>query len=435
MTTQTTTETPADDASQPAAGATPGDLTPHGTARPEGDAADGGEALARIEVLTPISLIVPTFRERENIPIVVERVEALRQRENLEIELLFMDDDSKDGSAEWVQQCGRDWVRLVTRTEDRGLSPAVIDGLKAARHGVLICMDADLSHPPEAIPRMVYALEAGAQFVIGSRYVPGGSTDDDWGFFRWLNSQVATILARPFCDAKDPMAGFFALRRVDFLNADKLNPVGYKIGLELIVKCGLKNIGEVPIHFADRVHGESKLTFKEQLRYLLHLRRLFLYKFATWTHLAHFLAVGASGVVVNLVVFTILLALSVNQPWWEDAAYAIAVGTSILTNFALNRRFTFGYARHRKVLPQMLGFIGVSLFAGVINWTVRKGVATLDPSIIPQVTALFGIAAGMGFNFVFNRFIVFRVEQDKPTAEDGAAAIGHADETPRTPST
>jgi len=108
--------------------------------------------------------------------------------------------------------------------------------------------------------------------------VKGGSTDAEWGVFRWLNSKVATLMARPFTRAKDPMAGFFAFRRAAMDSAAPLNPVGYKIGLELIVKCRFKKVAEVPIHFEDRKHGESKLSFKEQLRYVQHLGRLMKFK-------------------------------------------------------------------------------------------------------------------------------------------------------------
>ena len=138
-----------------------------------------------------------------------------------------------------------------------------------------VVMDADLSHPPEAIPGMIARLDDGADFVIGSRYVSGGTTDSNWGLLRWLNSKVATWLARPLTRAKDPMAGFFALRRTTFERATALNPIGYKIGLELLVKCRCVRVDEVPIHFADRQHGESKLSFREQLRYLQHLGRLY----------------------------------------------------------------------------------------------------------------------------------------------------------------
>ena len=105
-----------------------------------------------------------------------------------------MDDDSRDGSVEAVEQAGYDWARMIVRTGNRGLSAAVVDGFRAAQYPILVCMDCDLSHPPEKIPQLVAALGTGQQFVLGSRYVPGASTDDDWGFLRWFNSVIATFL-------------------------------------------------------------------------------------------------------------------------------------------------------------------------------------------------------------------------------------------------
>ena len=262
--------------------------------------------LAAVRILTGVSVVIPTYREAENLPELLERLDGLRRSYEIDLEVLIMDDDSKDGSERVVAALNYPWARLITRVKDRGLSAAVVDGLQRARHAVLVVMDADLSHPPEKIPEMILALDVGQQFVLGSRYVAGARTNGDWGFFRWLNSRIATLLARPFSSARDPMSGFFAMRRSDFARADDLNPVGYKIGLELIVKCRLENIGEVPICFADRKRGQSKLTFAERLRYLLHLRRLFTYKFGTYSRVLHFLAVGASGTLVNLAVLTLL---------------------------------------------------------------------------------------------------------------------------------
>jgi dolichol-phosphate mannosyltransferase len=230
--------------------------------------------------LTAVSVIVPTFKEVENLPFLIARLEAVRASHNLDLEMLIMDDDSQDGSEETVAMLNRPWVRMIVRQANRGLSPAVVDGLRLAGKDVFLVMDADLSHPPEKIPEMLEALAGGADFVIGSRYVAGGSTDAEWGVFRWLNSKIATLLAWPFTSARDPMAGFFALSRAAFVRGEKrLNPIGYKIGLELMVKCGCKNVREVPIHFEDRKHGTSKLSFKEQLRYLQHLGRLFVYRY------------------------------------------------------------------------------------------------------------------------------------------------------------
>ncbi|MBL9121952.1 MAG: polyprenol monophosphomannose synthase [Phycisphaerae bacterium] len=191
----------------------------------------------------------------------------MRDISGLDIDLLIMDDNSRDGSAEFVESLRLPWVQLVTRTTDRGLSPSVVDGLRRARGDVLIVMDADLSHPPEKVPELVRAVATGdADFVIGSRYVAGATTDENRGLFRWLNSKVATLIARPLTTAKDPMAGFFALRRQTLDQAPYLNPVGYKIALEFRVKCNCRKVAEVPIHFADRQFGESKLSFKEQMK-------------------------------------------------------------------------------------------------------------------------------------------------------------------------
>lgn len=238
----------------------------------------GIEALQSAAV-AQVSVIVPAYREAENLPELIARLDALRASPtNLDIDLIIVNDESGDRSADAVASARQPWACIATRTTDRGLSSAVLHGLALARHPYLVVMDADLSHPPEAIPKLIDALDAGADFAVGSRYVPGGSTDDKWTFFRKINSMVATILARPLTNLRDPMSGFFALKRDTFSRAAKLNPVGYKIGLELLVKCRCKAVTEVPIHFASRKRGESKLTLSEQIKYLRHLGRLFSYK-------------------------------------------------------------------------------------------------------------------------------------------------------------
>ncbi|MGE8104792.1 glycosyltransferase [Allorhizobium sp. NPDC080224] len=365
------------------------------------------ETFAKIVISTPLSIIVPTFRECENIPRLIERVRALKEAHDISLELIFMDDQSRDGSVEVVAATGLDWVRILERDGERGLSPAVIDGFRLARNPVLVCMDCDLSHPPEKIPQLILALSSGQQFVIGSRYVPGGSTDDDWGFLRWLNSRIATLMARPLTSARDPMSGFFALRRADFEKARELNPVGYKIGLELIVKCGFENVAEVPIHFADRVYGESKLTLKEQLKYLQHIRRLYIHEFGNAMHFLQFLVVGASGTAVNLLVLSAILLTGLP----EAVSLAGGIAVSLVTNFLLNRRFTFSYARDRNPWKQFAGFVGASAVGLAVNY----GVALyLVSAVLPErptsvyFAALAGVASGMLFNFLGNRYLVFR---------------------------
>jgi dolichol-phosphate mannosyltransferase len=232
---------------------------------------DGAETLD-----VDVSVIVPTYREVESLPHLIDRLSPLRAHFR-SFELLVMDDDSKDGTDALLEKLALPWVRLIVRTKNRGLSQAVVDGLALARYDTIVVMDADLSHPPEMLPRMVAETRAH-DFVVGSRYVGGGKVDQGWSLLRWINSMVATFTARPFTRVKDPMSGFFAFRRTLLDRTAKLDPVGYKIGLELIVKSGVRDIVELPIHFSDRQYGESKLSLREHLAYLRHIGRLTAFK-------------------------------------------------------------------------------------------------------------------------------------------------------------
>lgn len=226
---------------------------------------------------TELSIIVPTYREADNIEYLITSIAAALSGTRLGYEIIIVDDNSQDGSEQIVEELAAEGypVRIITRVDERGLSSAVIRGFQEARGRVLLCMDADLSHPPEAIPRLLAALnEPQVTFALGSRYVPGASSDEDWGLYRWLNSKFATLLARPLTRVQDPMSGFFAIPREVFEQAAPLNPIGYKIGLELLVKCNCRQVREIPIHFADRRAGQSKLCFKEQLNYIRHIKRL-----------------------------------------------------------------------------------------------------------------------------------------------------------------
>lgn len=351
-----------------------------------------------------LTVVVPTYKEVENIPLLVERLAAVRERRGFALDVMFMDDDSRDGSAEVVQAMGLPWVQLVTRTTERGLSAAVLDGLRRATGDVVVVMDADLSHPPETIPDMLGELEAGADFVLGSRFVSGGTTDDEWGIFRWLNSKVATLLALPLAPVKDPMSGFFMLRRSTFLAGRDYQPIGYKIGLELLVKCNCKKPVEVPIHFQDRQFGDSKLSLREQLRYLQHIRRLYMYRFALISQLIQFSVVGALGLVVNLVVLTLALQAGVSRP----VAVLLAIVVSMISNFFLNRNFSFSYARTGSVWRQFTNFVTACSFGAVVNYVVT--LVTMDWTPLPQLAATLGVLAGMGFNFLASRYWVFRVK-------------------------
>ncbi|TWU60336.1 Undecaprenyl-phosphate mannosyltransferase [Rubripirellula tenax] len=233
-----------------------------------------------------LSIIVPTYQEAGNLAELFRRIEASVTAAELNTEVLVVDDHSQDGTVELCEKFVSSVpLKLIVRTDERGLSSAVMRGFREARGDILLVMDADLSHPPERIPAIIAALNSQkdsqppVEMVIGSRYIEGGSTTEDWGWIRWLNSKIATLAARPFTSAKDPMAGFFALHRLSYeLAADRLDPIGYKIGLELIVKCQFRNVQEIPIQFCNRTVGESKLNLRQQLLYLTHIKRLLAFR-------------------------------------------------------------------------------------------------------------------------------------------------------------
>jgi dolichol-phosphate mannosyltransferase len=259
-------------------------------------------ATSTSEIFHPpsVSIIVPTYKEAENLPLLVPRVAAALNGRGWTWEIIVVDDHSPDQTRIVLDQLAILFpqLRYLIRTNDRGLSSAVLAGIELAQYDYLVVMDADLSHPADAIPVMIDKLVRDeCDFVIGSRYVLGGKTED-WSRLRRLNSWVATMLARPLVGAvKDPMAGFLALRRESLRLADTLNPIGYKIGLELITKTHVDpaRVAEVPITFRNRMHGDSKLTLKEQFRYLEHLSRLYDYKFPKASPRGKFLIAAGCG--------------------------------------------------------------------------------------------------------------------------------------------
>lgn len=359
--------------------------------------------------LPSTSVVVPTYREAQNLGELTDRLSKLRDRFEA-FELIVVDDNSGDGTEEWHAQLSEEkkaWVRLIVRRNERGLSTAVLRGFEEAQFSSLVVMDADLSHPPEKVPEICKQLHSGdTDFVIGSRYVSGGEVEEGWTAFRWVNSKVATLLARPFTSAKDPMSGFFALRRESFLQAKELSPIGYKIGLELIVKSDLKNVREVPIFFADRKRGQSKLNLKEQLNYIRHLRRLANFKYGNWSFFAQFGLVGLSGTFVNLLFLTIFDLVGVPISW----AVGFAIWISMTTNFVLNRLITFNYAKGSGLWRQYFGFVLSCGLGAIVNYYVtieliEKFIWMYD---FPQVAAVVGILAGMLINYFTNRYWVFR---------------------------
>ncbi len=355
-----------------------------------------------------VSIVVPTYREAANVRELVQRIADALQYEYPTYEIVFVDDNSRDGIDAEVKrlQAERYPVRLIVRTAERGLGTAVMRGFDEALGDVLVCMDADLSHPPEKLPELIARVESpGTEFAIGSRYVRGGGTDSNWSWFRHWNSRVATWLARPFSKAKDPLAGFFAVPRVVFQRCAPLDPVGYKIGLEILVKANCHNVGEVPIQFADRTRGESKLTLAEQFRYLRHLKRLAEFKYRRATPLLLFCMVGATGTVIDLAGYAVLLAAAVPVP----LARAAAIGMAMTWNYTLDRNLTFRNVAKPGVWKAYGRFVASCSLGAMLSWALAMVLPVWFELFETHLVgaAAMGVVAGTLANFHLSRTWAF----------------------------
>lgn len=225
-----------------------------------------------------VSIIIPTYNERAGIVGLVDTIAAQYERAGVEGEIVVVDDNSPDGTWQVVADLSQSRpVRLLRRAGKLGLSSAVIDGFKQARGSVLGVMDADGSHDAATIPTLINAIvHDGYDLAVGSRYIPGGNIKD-WPMSRLIISKGAVLLASPLTPIKDITSGFFFMRR-DVIEGVKLNPIGFKIGLEVFVKGRFERFCEVPYTFVNRVQGKSKLSFKQMWEYVVQLFDLILYR-------------------------------------------------------------------------------------------------------------------------------------------------------------
>ena len=226
-----------------------------------------------------LSLVIPTFNERDSIQPLVDALHVALA--GLAWEAVFVDDSTDDTPAVISQLAGRDpRLVLVHRPENRGgLSGAVVDGFAHARGAYLCVLDADLQHPPDRIPALLLeAQRSDADVVIASRYVPGGSAGGLAGPVRQLGSRGLKLLSkllfpRRLAGITDPLGGYFLLRRA-VLDGVELRPTGYKVLLEILIRCPWRSVREVPYQFEPRRHGDSKADLRQMLHFLRHLRTL-----------------------------------------------------------------------------------------------------------------------------------------------------------------
>jgi len=223
-------------------------------------------------------LVVPTYNERDRLPELVRTIFDVYTQAGIDGELVIVDDNSPDGTGALADElAARHPITVIHRAGKLGLGTAVIDGFDKSEAEVVGVIDADLSHPPDLVPRMLRVMhDARGDMVIGSRYIPGGGTKN-WELSRLLMSRFACLLARGLTPVKDVTSGFFLIRR-ELTRGVTISAGGFKICLELLIRTAPKLVIEVPYVFSGRIAGESKMNFKEAAGYLEQLRDLRAYR-------------------------------------------------------------------------------------------------------------------------------------------------------------
>ena len=263
--------------------------------------------------------------------------------------------------------------------------------MRKGKGEILVCMDGDLSHNPKYLQDLISKFKDDrVDFALGSRFINGGNIETGWGLYRYLNSGVATFLAKPLArNITDPMSGFFAIPQKKFQEASYLKPLGYKIGLELMVKCDCRNVKEIPIYFEDRKHGESKLNFKEQLNYLVHLTHLYDFKFPRVATSLKFLITFILGIISA---FLTASAFKLNIDQWHlwYAPILITHGVLYCIYLSLSKDII-------KISHPVLSFMAICL----MELLVIYGVVNLIN--MPEEFLLLSLIAGGGLGRFLGR--------------------------------
>jgi dolichol-phosphate mannosyltransferase len=357
-----------------------------------------------------LSVIVPTFKERGNVAVLLERIEAALS--GIGWEVIFVDDDSPDGTAELVKEIAAkdSRVRCLRRVSRRGLAGACIEGMLLSSAPYVAVMDADLQHDETLLPRMLSRLKGGeTDLVVGSRYMSGGSASG-LSSGRGSVSRLATKLARASTGITltDPMSGFFMMRRDRFDPiAEKLSPYGFKILLDIALTAGASlRVAEEPYSFAARTHGESKLD----AQVVLDFAGLLLGKLTGGAVTPRFLSfafVGGLGVFVHLAALRaglVFMGLSFGP------AQTFATFVAMTGNFLLNNQLTYRDARFSgwAMFRGLLGFYAVSLVGAVANVGIASWLYDYQP--VWWIAGLAGAAMGVVWNYAMSTLFVWRVK-------------------------
>jgi len=383
-------------------------------------------SLTKTEVFThsrSLSIIIPTYNESQNIVKMLDTVySCLPQEANAEI--IVIDDNSPDGTGRIVEQYaknlrsyGRCEIKVIVRKDQRGLSSAILAGIRASSGDSVVVMDSDFSHPPETIAKMLQELKnSDCDIVVASRYVEGGSITG-WPFKRKLISKGATKIAQRSLGIKikDPMSGFFAFRRHVIKNIN-FDAIGYKILLEILVKARGARVREIPYDFTNRTFGQSKLGKSVIFDYVKSVWRLYRYGKTTkerrtsvrfLSKAGRFYTVGASGLLVNYVVSFLFGAVLSNL--WYVYATMIGIMFSMTSNFILNKIWTFEDRdmNLNKTLKQYGSFIAFSGIGAIFQ--IGMVYLLVESEHMSYAISLFiAVAIASIGNFMLNKRWTFK---------------------------
>jgi dolichol-phosphate mannosyltransferase len=360
-----------------------------------------------------VVVIVPTFNERLNIGELIAALQEQFQAMRHDMHLLIVDDKSPDGTAEVVRELQVRYPNVhLVEGEKAGLGAAYVRGMRYALYDlhaeVVFQMDADFSHKPHDVPRLMAEIDGGADFVIGSRYVKGGSIPEEWGWLRKLNSWAGNVVARYVAgiyQVRDCTAGFRAIRGSLLLRSklggSKVQGYAFQVALLHAAVVAGAQIREIPVDFVDRKQGESKLGLSDILEFILNAWWI---RFESSRTFIKFGIVGASGVLLNLGFFTLLLTARVNK----YIASPLAIQLSIFWNFLLNNYWTFRSRRtNNRTLLKGVKFNLVSLLALAVSYGTFVALSHAFPLVAPSVQQLIGIVPATLINYFLNSYWTF----------------------------
>jgi dolichol-phosphate mannosyltransferase len=351
-----------------------------------------------------VSIVIPTYKKKDNIPELFDRIFKVLNNNKIDGEIIVVDDNSQDGTNEIVNKYMKSKpVKLILRKEKRGYTSACIDGFKIATGKIFLVMDPDLLHPPEKIPDLINAIIKGADIAIGSRYIEGGS-HGVLSIGRKIVSKGASaltnIIFNEIKDIKDKESGFFAFKK-EVIKDVELKPMGFRILLDILVLGNYNKAAEVGFEFGKRSIGVNKLGIGIRFSYISHLIRLICAS-GKLTKLISFCCVGLIGVFVN---FGVLYFFRSAGLYFISSI--ISIEASVLTNFFLNRAWTFKEEAKFVSIESALIKDHATRFFGILLYYVCIFTLTIIFHMF-MISVLIGIIISTLWNFIGNTMWVWK---------------------------